>query len=97
MYHKNLKYPKNAKKKGIIGRVYVEFIVERDGTINNESVRALTTKEVSEFIPNTSNIIQDKECELEALRLVQESPNWSPGKIKSVPARQKMVLPIIFK
>jgi hypothetical protein len=94
---KNLKYPKTAKKKGITGRVYVEFIVERDGAINKESVRALTAKEVSEFLPNTSNIIQDEECELEAVRLVQESPIWNPGKIKSIPARQKMVLPIIFR
>ncbi len=36
-------------------------------------------------------------CELEAMRVMQSSPNWIPGKIKGVPVKQQMVIPITFK
>jgi protein TonB len=95
--NKNLKYPRGARKAGVNGRVYIEFIVNKDGAIDDESVRAVPAHEVSEFIKSGSNIISDNECELEAIRLIKECPNWSPGLQMDKPVRQRMVVPIIFK
>jgi hypothetical protein len=36
-------------------------------------------------------------CDEEAIRVIQNSPKWNPGKQRGKPVRQKMVLPIIFK
>lgn len=95
--NKNLKYPRGAKRAGISGRVYIEFIINRDGSIDDESVRPVSSEEVDKFGGTRSNIILDKECELEAIRLIKECPNWNPGLQKDKPVRQKMVVPVLFK
>jgi protein TonB len=76
----NLSYPLNAKTKGTEGKVFVEFIVETDGTLSDVKVM----KGVS------------PELDAEALRVVKLSPRWVPGKQDGVSVRQKMVLPINF-
>jgi protein TonB len=81
----NLKYPKDAKKKGIEGKVMVEFVVDSTGLIR----------------PETVNAVQGifKSCDDEAIRLITKSPQWVPGRVtqlnKNVPV--KIVLPVIFK
>ena len=75
----NLRYPAEARKKGIEGKVYVEFIVGIDGDIEVTGVSGIGGG-----------------CELEAMRVVQSSPKWNPGKNNGVPVRQKMILPINF-
>jgi Gram-negative bacterial TonB protein C-terminal/BlaR1 peptidase M56 len=75
----NLRYPADARKKGIEGKVYVEFIVGIDGDIEVTGVSGIGGG-----------------CELEAMRVVQSSPKWNPGKNNGVPVRQKMILPINF-
>jgi TonB family protein len=78
---RNIKYPAFAKRQGVQGKVFVEFIVEKDGTISN--VR--TIKGIGGG------------CDEEAERVVRLSPNWNPGLLHGKPVRQKMVLPITFK
>jgi len=75
----NLRYPADARTKGIEGKVYVEFIVGIDGEIEVTGVSGIGGG-----------------CEIEAMRVVQSSPKWYPGKNNGVPVRQKMVLPINF-
>lgn len=76
-----LKYPKEAEKQKIEGRVIVSFIVEKDGSI----VEVQTMKAVHPLL--------DKE----AVRLVSAMPKWKPGKHNGSPVRVSFALPINFK
>lgn len=77
----NMRYPKDAEKQGIEGRVVVTFVVEKDGSITNV-----------EIIRNAHPSL-DKE----AKRIIEGMPNWNPGKIDGKPVRTKFTLPITFK
>ncbi len=95
---KNLKYPKTAKKAGITGKVFVEFVINRDGTIDSASVRAVPAEEMEKFNSRArTEIIKHDECEIEAIRIIKNSPNWNPGRQKDKPVRQRMVVPITFR
>jgi TonB family protein len=77
----NIKYPAEAKEKGVEGRVIVQFVVEKDGTIvNAKVVRGV-----------------DPDLDAEALRVVNQSPKWKPGKQKGEAVRVKYTLPIMFR
>jgi TonB family protein len=77
----HLVYPEDASKAGITGQVFVEFIVEKDGTITNPQV----LKGVHELLDKA------------ALDVVSQFPKWIPAKNKGEIVRQKMVLPVTFK
>lgn len=77
---KKLKYPANALAKRTSGRVFVEFVVLKDGSVTN--VRVI--KGIGDG------------CDEEAMRVVQNSPKWNPGKQRGKAVAQKMVLPIVF-
>lgn len=75
-------YPKEARMKGIEGKVYVEFIVEKDGTISN--IRAIKGIGAG--------------CDEAAVAVIKTmSSKWIPGKLGGVPVKQSMVLPVTFK
>lgn len=78
---KNLEYPKKARKMGIEGKVLVQFIVDKDGSIINAQV----FKGIN------------PECDAEALRVIKNAPKWSPGLQKGKPVKVKITVPIIFK
>lgn len=78
---KKIKYPRQANRMGIEGRVYVEFVVEKDGTLSN--------------ITAISGI--GAGCEEEAERVLALAPRWNPGKQRGKAVRQKIVLPINFQ
>ena len=77
----NIKYPAEAIEKGIQGRVIVQMIVERDGSITN-------TKVVRGVDPL---------LDAEALRVVNQSPKWIPGKQRGQAVRVKYTLPVMFR
>ena len=77
----NLKYPTRASRMGIEGRVFVEFIVEKDGS--------LTDIKVARGIGGG--------CDEEAVRVIESSPKWNPGKQRGRPVRVRMVIPIYFQ
>ncbi len=79
--NKNIKYPSNARRMGIQGRVFVQFVIEKDGSISQvEVIRGISS-----------------DCDNEAVRVVENAPAWQPGKQRGRPVRVKMVLPISFK
>jgi periplasmic protein TonB len=78
---KNIKYPPMARESGIQGRVYVEFIVYKDGTIGDVKIRRGVSPELDE----------------EALRVVKMMPKWEPGKQRGKPVTCRFTLPINFK
>ena len=76
-----LKYPPQANRMGVEGKVYVEFVINRDGSI----VDARVVRGIGAG------------CDEEAVRVVASSPAWNPGKQRGKAVRQKYTLPIIFK
>ncbi|MEP2671490.1 MAG: TonB family protein [Cyclobacteriaceae bacterium] len=75
-----IKYPEEAKEKGIEGKVYIEFVVDKDGTITDPRVQKGA----------------DESLNKEALRVVSLSQPWSPGRQRGKTVKQRMVLPITF-
>lgn len=76
-----MKYPAQARRMGVEGRVFVEFVINKDGSISDvRSIKGIGAG-----------------CDEEAVRVVQTAPAWTPGKQRGKPVKQRMVLPIIFK
>ncbi len=77
----NLKYPTQARRMGIEGTVYVVFVVNTDGSIQDVGIlRGIGGG-----------------CDEEAMRVVRNAPAWEPGRQRGRPVRVKMRLPIRFK
>jgi protein TonB len=79
--NKNLKYPDIAKEQNLQGRVYITFVVEKDGSIAN---------------PKVARDIGGG-CGEEALRVVRNMPKWTPGKQRTQTVRVQYTLPVIFQ
>ena len=77
----NLKYPAEARKKDIEGRVLVKFVVCKDGTLCDE--------EVVKGIGGG--------CEQEVIRVVKAMPKWKPGRQGGEPVKVYYTLPVTFK
>lgn len=78
---KQLNYPPIAQENGIQGKVIIQFVVEKDGRLTNVQVLSTPDRSLSE----------------EAVRVLQLSPRWSPGKQRNQPVRIKYTLPIDFR
>ncbi len=78
---KNIKYPTISQENGVQGRVIVQFVVNRDGTI----VDAKVVRGVDPYL--------DKE----ALRVVNMMPKWTPGKQRGKAVRCQFTLPVQFR
>ncbi len=79
---KNLTYPPQARDAGIEGIVYVEFVVERDGSITNVRIK---------------HSVLGGGTEEAAMDAVKKMPKWEPGKQRNRPVRSMFVLPIQFQ
>ena len=77
----NIKYPAMAAENGIEGRVIVQFVVNKDGTI----VDPVVVRSVDPYL--------DKE----ALRVIKAMPKWKPGKQRGKAVRVKYTVPVTFR
>ena len=77
----HLKYPKQAIRNQVEGKVYIKFVIDRDGSISDAEVY----KGIGEA------------CDEEALRVIKNSPKWNPGKQRGQAVRVQMILPITFQ
>lgn len=76
----NIKYPEQAVKDRVQGKVMLSFVVETDGSINDVKIlRGIS-----------------KECDAEAVRVIKSMPKWEPAKNKGKKVRQEFVLPVTF-
>lgn len=80
--NKNIKYPEVAKEAGIQGKVYVSFVVGKDGEI--------TDVKILRGIPG------GKMCDEEAIRVVKNMPKWNAGKQRGKAVKVSYMLPIQF-
>ncbi len=77
---KNIKYPAMARESGIQGRVFVNFVVEPDGSVSNVKVlRGIGGG-----------------CDEEAVRVVEAMPKWTPGRQRGKAVRVSFNLPVRF-
>jgi TonB family protein len=76
-----MKYPVEAIKEGIQGRVIVEVIIEKNGEVGDVSVL------------ESADLLLAQE----AVRVVKASPKWKPAKIGTQPVRTRISIPIEFR
>jgi protein TonB len=76
----NMEYPDEAEKMGITGIVYVNFIIEQDGSISNARI----LRDIGGG------------CGEEVLRVVNSMPKWNPGKQRGKTVRVQYNLPVKF-
>lgn len=77
---KNIQYPTIAKENNITGKVYVTFVVEKDGSIANPRI----LRDIGGG------------CGQEAIRVVKSMPKWTPGKQRGKAVRVQFNLPVSF-
>lgn len=78
----NVKYPEEAKKKGESGKVYVRFVVNKEGAVEQVSIARGVSPSLN----------------AEAIRVVQSIPaKWTPGKQKGEPVAVYFTVPINFR
>ena len=78
---KNIQYPQEAREKGIQGRVFIGFVIEKDGSVSN--------------VRNLRGV--DSELDAEAMRVVESMPKWKPGMHNGEFVRVSYQIPIHFK
>lgn len=77
----HMKYPSKALEMEIQGKVFIKFVVDKDGSLMN----VVVLKGIGGG------------CDEEAVKVVQNAPKWKPGKQRGRPVKVYMVLPIVFK
>jgi TonB family protein len=77
---KNLQYPKKARESKIEGKVFVQFIVNLDGSLSDFKV----IKGI------------DEACDQEAIRVLKNGPIWNPGKQRGQTVKQQFTMPFVF-
>ena len=76
----NVKYPQDAYEQKIGGRVLVQFVIEKDGSISDVEIARGVFPSLDE----------------EAIRVIKVMPRWNPGKQNGKAVRVKYVLPVSF-
>jgi periplasmic protein TonB len=76
-----IKYPAQARRMGVEGKVFVQFVIGKDGSISDVKV----VKGIGAG------------CDEEAVRVVQGSPAWNPGKQRGKAVKQRYTVPVFFK
>ncbi|MCA6416719.1 MAG: TonB family protein [Cytophagales bacterium] len=77
----NLRYPAEARRKGVEGKVFVQFVINIDGSLSEFKV----VKGIGSG------------CDEEAVRIIKESPAWNPGKQRGIPVKQRYTMPFLFR
>ena len=78
---RNIKYPVTAQKEGAQGKVIVQMVIEKDGSVDHVSiVRSITP-----------------ELDAEAARVVKSMPKWKPATVKDKAVRCRYTVPVTFK
>ena len=77
----NVRFPQIALENGISGRVVLSFVIEKDGRLTNIQVLMTPDRSLSE----------------EAVRVLNKSPKWTPGKQRNQVVRVKYTLPVDFR
>ncbi len=98
---KNLKYPKSPRGKGIEGIIYVSFVVNETGELENIEVKKskLTQRSYDNNLKKWlySPVDRNELLEKESIRVVSLMPKWRPGIQHGKPKKVSYTLPIDYK
>ena len=76
-----LRYPAQARRMGIEGKVFVQFVVDKDGSLTDvQAIKGIGAG-----------------CDEEAIRVISKAKKWKPGKQRGRAVKVRMILPITFK
>ena len=76
-----LRYPAQARRMGIEGKVFVQFVVDKDGSLTNvQAIKGIGAG-----------------CDEEAVRVISKAKKWKPGRQRGRAVKVRMILPITFK
>lgn len=89
---RNIRYPAEAHKKNVQGRIVVQFIVEKDGSITDAHV----ADDMKHYIQSNPMMV-DKLLADEAVRVISSMPAWKPGTQRGEPVSVKYTVPINFR
>ena len=78
---KTLRYPAQARRMGIEGKVFVQFVVSEDGSLSE--VKAIKGIGAG--------------CDEEAVRIVKNAPKWNPPRQRGKPVQQRIIVTIVFQ
>lgn len=78
---KHMEYPAQARRMNVEGKVYVQFVVDKDGSLTDVKV----LKGIGAG------------CDKEAISIIKHAPKWNPGKQRGRPVKVRMVIPIVFQ
>ena len=107
----NIRYPKISAENGVQGRVLVQFVIEKDGSLSNFAVVKksgdIITKNAQNGITVNAQGSATEEnkipkeaygaLNIEALRVLRGMPNWTPAKQRGQTVRMKYTLPVTFR
>lgn len=79
--NENIRYPEAAIKAGVQGRVTLQFIVDKDGSIDDVKILRSVNPDL----------------DAEAIRVIKMMPRWEPGTHKGKPVRVKYTVPVMFR
>ncbi|MEQ9377147.1 MAG: M56 family metallopeptidase [Imperialibacter sp.] len=78
---RTLKYPRQARQMGVEGKVFIQFVVDTDGSVTEvQAIKGIGAG-----------------CDMEAASVIAQSPKWIAGKQRGKAVKTKMILPITFK
>ncbi|HEY4799993.1 MAG TPA: energy transducer TonB, partial [Bacteroidia bacterium] len=80
---KNTVYPQVEKENGIQGKVFVTFVVDKDGSVTDVQLY--------------KGLKGGPGCDKEALRVAKMMPKWAPGKQNGKSVKVRYILPFVFK
>lgn len=78
---RSISYPEIAKRAGVEGKIYIQFVVNTDGKVSDVAV----AKGIGAG------------CDEEAVRVVRSMPSWKPGRQNGHPVNVRISIPIVFK
>ncbi|MBP5535691.1 MAG: energy transducer TonB [Bacteroidales bacterium] len=91
-FRKNIRYPEAAKEQQVEGRVYVRFVVEKDGSITNAEV----LRDVVYGSEEADSLAAELGCGAEVLRVIDMMPAWKPAVFHGYVVRRQYVVPVQF-
>ncbi|TRX58854.1 hypothetical protein FNH22_13345 [Fulvivirga sp. M361] len=95
---KKIKYPKKARKQKLQGKVYVQFVIQEDGSVNQNSVQIIKKAETEAFqgLIKTNELLEDEQIEREVIETIKGMPKWSPAELNNEYVEQRIILPLTF-
>ena len=101
----NVQYPEAAEAYAVEGKVVMDFVVEKDGSLSEIAahdckIERFNTTKFSQETASRQKELKEEFAKLfakEGARVIRKMPQWTPGKVEGKPVRMKLHQPINFK